>query len=74
MFIVISKTGLPILKEPAVWSNYTPKVGSCDTLLLNTLLIYFECTGKESVSDSESNVSVLNPGNEPIICLRFLLF
>ena len=46
-------------------------MGQCDTLRLNTLLIYFECTGKESVSDSESNVSVLNSGNEPIIRLRF---
>ena len=46
-------------------------MGKCDTSRLNTLLIYFECTGKESVSESESNVSVLNRGNEPIIRIRF---
>jgi len=42
-------------------------------LRLNTLFIYFECTGKESVSDSEYNVSVLNRRNETNIRLRFYI-
>ena len=45
-------------------------MGSCDTLRLNTLLINFECTGKESISDLESNFSILNRGKEPFINLR----
>ena len=44
---------------------------TCDTLRLNTLLIPFQLTGEEYVSESESNVSVLKQGNKPIIHLRF---
>jgi hypothetical protein len=46
-------------------------VGSCDNLRINTLLIYFECTEKESVCDTVSNIPVLNTGSEPIIRLYF---
>jgi len=56
MFIVILKLHLPILKETLVSSCYTQKGGSCDNLRLNTPSIYLQCTGQESVSDSESNV------------------
>jgi hypothetical protein len=46
-------------------------LGSCENSRINTALIYVECTGKETVSDSESNVSLLIKGSEPIIRLRF---
>ena len=62
---------LPILKQPLLSSWYTPKLGSSDTLRLNTSLLYFECIGKEFVSNSESYVYILNRGGEPIIRLRF---
>ena len=48
-------------------------MGSCDILRLNALFKYFENTGKESVSDSECNVSVLNRHNEPNKRLRFYI-
>ena len=38
-------------------------MGSWDTLRVNTFLMYVECAGKVSVSDSDY---VLNIGTEPI--------
>lgn len=43
---------------------------SCDTLVSNTFSVYFECTCRESFSDSDCNVFVLNRGTELIIRLR----
>ena len=68
MFIVIFKTWLSYFKRTIIIVLIQTKIGIVRYFSLSTLLLLcFECTGMESVSDSESNVSVLNRGNEPII-------
>jgi len=49
----------PILKEPSVSSCYTRNLGSCDNSRINTFWMYFEYTGWELVSNSDSNFSAL---------------
>ena len=63
-----------IVKELSVSSWHTPKVGSCDTLLLITLWIYFGFIDHRHRFDCDCAVSVLNTGTEPIIRLRFRFF
>ena len=71
MFIVQFKTRPSYFKGAISFVLIYTEIGSCDASRFNTLLIYFEWTGEESVSDSEFNISILNQGKEAIIRLRF---
>ena len=69
----IFKTRPPYFKTTIIVVLIHTKMRSCDNIRFNILWLHIECMGEETVSDSDSNYSVLNIGTELIIRFGLVL-